>query len=55
MAKIFTWSYYKTTLFGSILTVDRLEDYRIVEWYTTMFEAKELKEYLAKSKEVGYG
>ena len=55
MAKIFTWSYYKTTLFGSILTVDRLEDYRIVEWYTTMFEAKELKEYLAKSKEVGFG
>lgn len=54
MAKIHVWSYYKTKLLGPLLIVDRHEDFRIVEWYTTMFEAKELKEYLALSKQIGY-
>jgi hypothetical protein len=36
MAKVYTWSYYRTELNGPILIIDRLEDFRIVEWYTTM-------------------
>lgn len=54
MAKVYTWSYYRTELNGPILIIDRLEDFRVVEWYTTMFEAQELKEYLALSKNIGY-
>ena len=54
MAKVHVWSYYKTKLYGPLLFVDRHEDYRVVEWYSTMFEAKELREYLALSKEIGY-
>lgn len=54
MAKVYIWSYYRTELNGPILIIDRLEDFRIVEWYTTMFEAQELKEYLDRSKNIGY-
>lgn len=54
MAKVFVWSYYKVSLYGPTLHIDRLEDYRVVEWYRTMFEAQELKEYLAKNSHEGY-